>query len=342
MNARRDFFRRALAGGAAAAGAAAGTPALARGNAERSPDAVGLLFDATLCVGCKACVAACKEANDLPLDYNTPAHPLWDMPLDTTARTYNVIKAWREGSGTNKDQVVDGYAFVKSSCLHCIDPSCVSACPVSAMTKDPVTGIVKYDANACIGCRYCVAACPFGIPKYDYDSPTGVIAKCELCRHRMPEGKYAACAEVCPTGATLYGKVSSLKAEADRRLALQAGEATVWPRGNLDTADQPSWEGPAPQYIRHIYGEKEVGGTQMLKLSAVPFDKLGLRPLPERSFSSQSETLQHTLYGGLVLPLTVLGAMTWIARRNVKHDDTDDHSGPGTHAPQQEEGSRHD
>lgn len=336
MNGRREFLRRALAGGAAVAGTAACPSAHARGNAEISPDAIGLLYDSTLCIGCKACVAACKTANGLPLDYGTPAHGLWDMPLDTTARTYNVIKAWRSGAGTNRNQERDGYAFMKSSCLHCVDPSCVSACPVSAMTKEPVTGIVQYDAGACIGCRYCVAACPFGIPKYDYDSPTGRIGKCELCRHRLPEGRYAACAEVCPTGATLFGKVSSLKAEAHRRLALQEGAPATWPRGNLDTADQPAWQGPAPRYVQHVYGEKEVGGTQMLKLAAVPFERLGHRPLPERSFSSQSETLQHTLYGGLVLPLAVLGVMSWVAKRNVRHDDDPD--APDTRAGEK----RHD
>ena len=230
MNGRREFLRRALAGGAAVAGTTACPSAHARGNAEIPPEAIGLLFDSTLCIGCKACVAACKAANDLPLDYNSPADALWDMPLDTTARTYNVIKAWQSGTGTQRNQQTDGYAFMKSSCLHCIDPSCVSACPVSAMTKDPATGIVQYDADACIGCRYCVAACPFGIPKYDYDSPTGRIGKCELCRHLLPEGKYAACAEVYPTGATLFGKVSALKAEAHRRLALQEGAPTTWPR----------------------------------------------------------------------------------------------------------------
>ena len=327
MNGRREFLRRALAGGAAVAGTTACPSAHARGKAEIPPEAIGLLFDSTLCIGCKACVAACKAANDLPLDYNSPVDALWDMPLDTTARTYNVIKAWQSGTGTQRNQQIDGYAFMKSSCLHCIDPSCVSACPVSAMTKDPATGIVQYDADACIGCRYCVAACPFGIPKYDYDSPTGKIGKCELCRHLLPEGKYAACAEVCPTGATLFGKVSALKAEAHRRLALQEGAPTIWPRGNLDTADQPAWEGPAPRYVQHVYGEKEVGGTQMLKLAAVPFEQLGHKPLPERSFSSQSETLQHTLYGGLVLPLAVLGVMSWVARRNVKHDDETDARG---------------
>ncbi len=324
MSTRRDFLRRAVAGGAAVASATAGVPARARDNAGRLPEALGLLYDSTLCIGCKACVAACKRVNDLPLDYSTRAEAPWDTPLDTTARTFNVIKVYRDGKATQKNAETDGFAFMKTSCLHCVDPSCVSACPVSAMSKDPVSGIVGYDPDACIGCRYCVAACPFGIPKYDYDSPTGKIGKCELCRHRMKDGHYSACAEVCPTGATLYGKVGELMAEAKRRLALKPGEITSFPRGNLSLGDQPSWEGAAAEYVQHIYGESEVGGTQMLKLAAVPFEKLGLKPLPDRSFSSESETLQHTLYGGLVLPLVALGAMTWFAKRNVADHDADE------------------
>lgn len=324
MSDRREFFRKTFAGAATLAGASASGTALARPTHARSPDALGLLFDATLCVGCKACVAACKEANDLPPDYNTPMHGLWDMPLDTTAKTFNVIKVFQNGRAENKDQIEDGYAFTKKSCLHCVDPSCVSACPVSAMHKDAVTGIVSYDPDACIGCRYCVAACPFEVPKFDYDSPTGAIGKCELCRHRIPDGRYAACAEVCPTGATLYGKVADLQVEAHRRLTLTPGEPTRFPRGELGNGVDHSWEGPAASYVQHVYGEYEGGGTQMLYLSAVPFDRLGLPTLPERSFASQSEGLQHGLYSGLALPIVLFGAMTWAARRNSRHDDNGD------------------
>lgn len=320
MSARRDFLRQTLAGAAAATGVAGSAPALARENLKLSPDALGLLFDSTLCVGCKACVAACKSANDLPPDYNTPAHGLWDMPLDTTAKTFNTIKVFQSGKAVNKDQVADGYAFTKKSCLHCVDPSCVSACPVSAMKKDAVTGIVSYDPDACIGCRYCVAACPFEVPKYDYDSPRGAIGKCELCRHRIPDGQFAACAEVCPTGATLYGKVSDLKAEAKRRLALEPGGTTLYPRGDLSNGPDRSWEGPVAPYLQHVYGETEGGGTQMLYLSAVPFQNLGLPTLGPRSYASKSEGLQHGLYGGLILPVVLFGAMTWAAKRNSKND----------------------
>jgi Fe-S-cluster-containing dehydrogenase component len=222
-----------------------------------------------------------------------------------------------------KDAETNGFSFMKTSCMHCADPSCVSACPVSAMIKDPVTGIVSYDPDACVGCRYCVVACPFGIPKYQYDSPTGKIGKCELCRHRYKDGKYSACAEVCPTGATLYGKTSDLLAEAKRRLALKPGSVTVYPRGKLGGVDQ-SYEGPVGNYIQHVYGEKEYGGTQVLKLSAVNFQKVGLPDLPEYSSASISEGIQHSLYGGLVMPIAVLGVLSVIAKRNIKTDDDED------------------
>jgi len=224
---------------------------------------------------------------------------------------------YRNGTMDAKDQEENGYSFMKVSCMHCADPSCVSACPVSAMTKDPVTGVVGYDADKCIGCRYCVAAFPFGIPKYQYDSPTGRIGKCELCRHRYKDGHYSACAEVCPTGATLYGKTSDLLAEAKRRLAMKPGEPNVFPRGKLGGPDQ-SYETPAGRYLQHVYGEKEYGGTQVLKLSGVNFQKVGMPDLPPDAAAALSETIQHTLYGNLIMPFAVLGAMTFMAKRNTK------------------------
>jgi ferredoxin len=191
------------------------------------------------------------------------------------------------------------------------------------MTKDPITGIVGYEKDICIGCRYCVAACPFGVPRFQYDKPLPQISKCQLCRHRMSEGKYAACAQVCPTGATLYGKVKDLHAEAKRRSALKPGEPAVFPRGNINTHDQSPHTARAAKYLPQIYGEKEVGGTQMLKLAAVPFEKLGMPKLPERSFASTSETLQHTLYGGLIAPLAFLGVLGLAAKRNMKDEENE-------------------
>jgi len=319
MGTRRDFLKGVLASGVAASAGAVATPALARETRSRPPEALGLLYDGTLCVGCKACVAACKTANENPAEFSTVDH-LWDTPLDTSGYTFNLIKMYRNGTMTEKDREKDGYAFMKTSCMHCADPSCVSACPVSAMTKDPVSGVVGYDPDACIGCRYCVAACPFGVPKYQYDSSTGKIGKCELCRHRYKDGHYSACAEVCPTGATLYGKTSDLLIEAKRRLGIKPGTLTKIPRGKLGGPDQ-SYEAPVAQYLQHVYGEKEYGGTQVLKLSGVNFQKLGMPDLPPDSAAALSETIQHTLYSNLIMPFAVLGAMTFVAKRNVKPDD---------------------
>ena len=329
---RRRFLQDCiLSAGAAAAASAVSTPVAARETYQRPPEALGLLYDATLCIGCKACVAACKQANENPPEFST-VDKLWDTPLDTSGYTFNIIKMYRNGTMATKDDEVNGYAFMKTSCLHCADPSCVSACPVTAMTKDPKTGIVAYDPEACVGCRYCVVACPFGIPKYQYDSPTGKIGKCELCRHRYKDGHYSACAEVCPTGATLYGRTADLLAEAKRRLALQPGTLTRFPRGNLSGGPDQSYEAYVGKYIQHVYGETEYGGTQVLKLSAVDFEKVGMPYLSPESSASTSETIQHTLYGGLLAPFAVLGVMTYVAKRNVHEDDTA-HSEPGKEQP---------
>ena len=171
-------------------------------------------------VGCKACQSACKTANQLPLEDNI-GERLWDSPLDLSGYTYTVIKLYAHGTMEHKDQAENGFAHLKRQCLHCVDPSCVSACPVQAMRKDPQVGVVSYDADACIGCRYCVAACPFGVPQFQYDTPVPQIAKCQLCRLRMVEGKYAACAEHLARGYSWQASTESAnhRAAEDRRKA---------------------------------------------------------------------------------------------------------------------------
>lgn len=317
---RRGFLRGAAALTASVSLAGGTGQAEARENKTLSPKAVGLLFDSTLCIGCKACVAGCKRANDMPLEQST-TEKFWDTPLDISGKTLNVIKMYQHGTGEVINREQNGFAFIKKSCLHCVDPSCVSACPVSAMQKDADTGIVSYSKDACIGCRYCVAACPFGVPRFQYDTATPQIQKCQLCKHLQAKGGIPECANVCPTGATLFGPVDKLKAEAKRRLALKEGEVTQFQRRTVDSATDVQEKGSA-KYINRLYGEKEGGGTQMLMLSAVPFNKLGLPDLPDKSFASTSETIQGTLYGGMILPAVALGGLAFAAHRTAKEEDS--------------------
>jgi Fe-S-cluster-containing dehydrogenase component len=263
-------------------------------------------------MGCKACVTACRNANGTHPEFPTQER-LWDMPLDLTANTLSVIKLYLEGSGHKKDREKDGYAFVKKSCLHCVDPSCVSVCPVKAMTKDVKTGIVSYDPDRCIGCRYCVAACPFGVPRFEYDKPFPRLRKCEMCKQRQAGGEIPACADVCPAGATLFGPVTALLAEAQRRHGMQPGTRTFIPRKTIDSTDV--YESLASNYASGTYGLKEVGGTQMLLLAGVPFEKLGYPSLPEKPFVSTSEAIQHTLYKGLIAPTVLFGSFLLLTLR---------------------------
>ncbi len=322
MLSRRTLLQGVAGGASALAAASVATDAEARAPKTMPEKALGLLYDGTLCIGCRACIAACKAANGMPPERTELAiGNYWDAPLDISGKTLNIIKAYRDGEGTHKDEVKDGYAFTKTSCMHCVDPSCVSACPVSAMTKDPTTGIVKYNVDACIGCRYCVAACPFGVPRFTYDTPFPRISKCQLCQHRLGEGKYAACAEVCPTGATLYGPVSELLEETKRRRSLRAGTSTVFPRGRIGGTD--TYVGKVGKYVDHIYGEHEIGGTQVRHLSGVPFELLDKPKLPDVPPASISESLQHAIYYNLIAPLTFLGGLALLAWRHMRPASSD-------------------
>lgn len=318
---RRDFLK-ATAGSGLLMALAKPNEALAHSDKKAlPPQAVGILYDSTLCVGCQACMASCKQANDMPPE-STDSLQLWDNPQDLSAKTLNIIKRYSEGSGANKDSETDGYAYVKRHCMHCLDPSCVSACPVSALRKDDQTGVVSYNKDACIGCRYCQVACPFNIPKFEWESTTPEIVKCQLCNHLLKKGGISACCSACPTGASLFGPVEELLNEANRRLNLPAGEYADYPLNSIGHGDNQKFvKQKTGQYIDHIYGENEVGGTQVLMLAGVPFDKLGLPGLPEESFVRLADGIQYAIYKGMAYPLVLLGALIYMVRKTDNSDE---------------------
>ncbi len=245
MNPGRRRALRVLAGTGAATAVAASPVSAARATGVVPPEAVGMLYDTTKCIGCKACVSACLRANDLEPDRSPDG--LHQAPLDLNGRTKNVIKLYKDEQQTS---------YFKMQCMHCVDPACASACMLGSLHKDETTGIVSYDPSYCVGCRYCQMACPFNVAKFEFEKAAPKIVKCEMCRHLLAQGKIPACCDVCPREAVIYGKRADLLAEAKRRLD----------------------ENP-DAYVPKVYGETEAGGTQVLYLSHVDFEKLGLPDL---------------------------------------------------------------
>jgi len=237
---RRGFFK--IAGATAGASLLTSEARAAEGHGVL--DGPGVLVDTTLCVGCRGCEAACAEANELPAPAEGDA--VFKETRDTEQQVFTVVNRFEAEGG--------GERFVKRQCMHCLAPACASACPVQAMVKLP-TGPVVYNASRCMGCRYCMIGCPFDVPKYEYESNAPRVRKCTFCAKRQAEGKGPACAEVCPSGALLFGKRAELIEVAKKRIYT-----------NPD------------RYVHHVYGEQEAGGTSWLYITDVPFEKMPYFP----------------------------------------------------------------
>ncbi|MDR3764810.1 MAG: 4Fe-4S dicluster domain-containing protein [Acidobacteriota bacterium] len=234
-----------------------------------------ILYDATMCIGCKQCEDACAKQNQLPYDDKVAAETV------QSDHKYTVVL-------TRNDK------FMRRLCQHCEHPACVSVCPVGAFQKTP-EGPVVYDVKKCIGCRYCMLACAFSVPKYEWQKLNPRVRKCIMCPDRIAKGQPTACAEACPTGATKFGEREDLVREAQDRIRQNPGN-----------------------YIDHIYGLNEVGGTGVLMLSSVPFepfglpklDRIGETPLPEYTGRVMKLMPDFIPLWGLIL-----GGVYWVSNR---------------------------
>ena len=244
---RRGFLRVAgITGSVALVGAGQARASSGKALDTNGENETGMLVDTTLCAGCRGCEAACSEANGLP-------------PPETDEQ---VVKLGRREMGPEQFTVVnkapvpgrDGSdRFAKRQCMHCVQPGCASACPVRAMDKT-AAGPVIYRGERCMGCRYCMVACPFEIPKYEYEKAVPTVKKCTFCAARQAKGLQPACTSVCPTGALTFGTRAA----------------------NLDEAKKRIY-GQPDKYVHYVYGEHEAGGTNWLYISDVDFSKLDMK-----------------------------------------------------------------
>lgn len=229
------------------------------------------LFDANLCIGCESCLEACVEANDLP-------------------------ESASEGLSADRFTTLEehGDVYLRRMCMHCLEPSCASACPVAALQKTP-EGPVTYEASKCIGCRYCMVACPFEIPRYEWSSVNPRVRKCQMCHQRLAQGLPTACSEACPTEATTFGDRVDLIAEAWRRIS-----------------QDPE------NYAPKVFGLEEAGGTSLLVIGPEPLLAGAFNPripheaLPHKTWAVLSEIPTVVAVAG-----TGLLGVHWIIKRRM-------------------------
>ncbi len=296
---RRSFLKASTVITAAATGLTP-TTALAGPKNILSPDRLGVLVDTTVCIGCRNCEWACKTAHGMetpPLEAYEDASPMDAMRRpDETALT--VVNKFDNPANP------DLPTTVKVQCMHCDHPACVSACIVGAISKQ-ADGAVLWDTDKCIGCRYCMVACPFQVPAFEYDKAIGPrIVKCDFCTDRRAEGKLPACVESCPVEALTFGPREELVRVARERIRRQPD-----------------------RYVNHIYGEREVGGTSWCYLAGTEFTNLKFPALAENPAPGVSESIQHGIFAYFVPPVSLyalLGAVMWTSRHRA--EDEEDHS----------------
>ena len=268
-----------------------------------SPDAVGVLVDTTLCIGCRKCEQACAQRQNLP-DRAFEDMSVLNSPRRPDAGAYTVVNRYYPKYEA-PDSCCDSPTFVKFQCMHCLDPACASACITGAMKKQP-GGPVIYRVNRCIGCRYCMMACPFQIPAYEYHRALlPRVRKCTFCFEyitQLPrdQGGLPACVQICPVEVMTFGKRTDL----------------------LDLARWKIKNNPG-KYMDHIFGEHEVGGTSWMYLASDPLEKLGYPNLGTKAAPRLTEAIQHGVFQGFAGPLllfAILGGFMWLTDRKDEGD----------------------
>ena len=286
-NDRRDFLKTL----AVATGSIAGVSSLKASEHDGlNPDRFGVLSDLTYCIGCRRCEWACKKAHDLPAgdieSYSDES--VFEHMRRPGNDGYTKVNRYENIFNPNRP------TNVKVQCMHCDEPACVSACIVGAFSKQK-NGAVIWDTDICIGCRYCMVACPFQIPTFEYGKAIQPnINKCDFCYERTKDGLLPACVEICPVEALTYGKRRDLIEVADKRIKLYPD-----------------------RYINKIYGFTEVGGTSWMYLANTEFEKYDFPKLGDKPAPGVSESIQAGIFAYFVPPIALyalLGGIMWITK----------------------------
>jgi len=251
-----------------------------------------VLVDLTRCIGCRGCQVACKSWNERSVK-KTVNQGEYTNPPKLNSDTYTRIEFLEKGTTQ-----APAWHFIKDQCMHCGDPACVSACPVGAFKKLP-NGPVNYDFDKCIGCRYCMIACPFQIPKYEWQSTIYPwVRKCTFCSDRQADNLTPACIKVCPTSTMFYGDRDAVVAEAQKRMAENPGK-----------------------YVNHIYGKDEAGGTSWMYISGVPFEELGFNmKIPTKKLPENTWAMLREIPVKVVSFVTILSLIAAFRNRGSNHD----------------------
>jgi len=288
MGSRRDFLKLCGLTAGSALTTLTGVESAHASQEELDPDRIGVLADATLCIGCRRCEWACARQNDLSYGdlSSCDDQSVFEQSRRPDSDRFTIINRYPGKDEPEKN------LHVKVQCMHCEHPACASACIVGALEKDP-RGPVTYDAWKCIGCRYCMVACPFTIPAYEYHDPVKPrVMKCNLCAERtLKDNQPPACVSLCPREALTFGKREDLLAMGRERL-----------RRNPD------------RYHPRVYGDRDGGGTSWLLLADRDFNELDLPDLPDHSPAAISEGIQHGIFRGFSGPLMLLGLVSVLGK----------------------------